>query len=268
MKQIKMDTENMTEQQFIEWYQAHEKGKYETPSMTTDMIILANKEEKLQLLLIQRKQHPFKNSWAFPGGFVDMDEDLDTGAARELREETGLENVYATQLYTWSDVERDPRMRVISTSYLALVERDALLTAKAADDAADVALFTITLPLVKKQLGTQQVTLHLSHAEKGQLSAELAITYTQVGKQWHEELTILAKQGIAFDHAKAIVYAVLRLRERIHYSPIVLELLPQQFSFEQLKQAYEAIAYEQLAKPTVLQFVEKVAMDTYQAKQV
>lgn len=263
-----MDTANMTEQQFIEWYQTHEKGKYETPSMTTDMIIFANKEEKLQLLLIQRKQHPFKGSWAFPGGFVDMNEDLDTGAARELREETGLENVYATQLYTWSDVERDPRMRVISASYLALVDRKALLTAKAADDATDVALFTITLPPVKKQLGTQQVTLNLSHVEKGNLSAELAITYTQVGKQWREDITILKNEGIAFDHAKAVVYAILRLRERIHYSPIALELLPQQFSFEQLKQAYEAVAYEQLAKPTVLRFVEKVAGDTYKMKLV
>lgn len=268
MKVIKMDTTNMTEQQFIEWYQANEKGKYETPSMTTDMIIFTNQHEKLQLLLIQRKQHPFKQSWAFPGGFVDMDEDLDTAALRELQEETGLQQIYATQLYTWSDVNRDPRMRVISASYLALVNREALLAAKAADDAADVALFTIELPVVKKYVGTQRIMLRLSHPQKGTLSAELDITYTQVGKQLHEKINIVEQQNIAFDHAKAIVYAILRMRERAQNSPLALELLPETFSFEQLKQAYEAIMNEQLAKSTILQYVEKINKDMYQFKQV
>ena len=268
MKVIKMDTTNMTEQQFIEWYQANEKGKYETPSMTTDMIIFTNQHEKLQLLLIQRKQHPFKQSWAFPGGFVDMDEDLDTAALRELQEETGLQQIYATQLYTWSDVNRDPRMRVISASYLALVNREALLAAKAADDAADVALFTIELPVVKKYVGTQRIMLRLSHPQKGTLSAELDITYTQVGKQLHEKINIVEQQNIAFDHAKAIVYAILRMRERAQNSPLALELLPETFSFEQLKQAYGAIMNEQLAKSTILQYVEKINKDMYQFKQV
>ena len=268
MKVIKMDTTNMTEQQFIEWYQANEKGKYETPSMTTDMIIFTNQHEKLQLLLIQRKQHPFKQSWAFPGGFVDMDEDLDTAALRELQEETGLQQIYATQLYTWSDVNRDPRMRVISASYLALVNREALLAAKAADDAADVALFTIELPVVKKYVGTQRIMLRLSHPQKGTLSAEFDITYTQVGKQLHEKINIVEQQNIAFDHAKAIVYAILRMRERAQNSPLALELLPETFSFEQLKQAYEAIMNEQLAKSTILQYVEKINKDMYQFKQV
>lgn len=268
MKVIKMDTTNMTEQQFIEWYQANEKGKYETPSMTTDMIIFTNQHEKLQLLLIQRKQHPFKQSWAFPGGFVDMDEDLDTAALRELQEETGLQQIYATQLYTWSDVNRDPRMRVISASYLALVNREALLAAKAADDAADVALFTIELPVVKKYVGTQRIMLRLSHPQKGTLSAELDITYTQVGKQLHEKINIVEQQNIAFDHAKAIVYAILRMRERAQTSPLALELLPETFSFEQLKQAYGAIMNEQLAKSTILQYVEKINKDMYQFKQV
>lgn len=268
MKVIKMDTTNMTEQQFIEWYQANEKGKYETPSMTTDMIIFTNQHEKLQLLLIQRKQHPFKQSWAFPGGFVDMDEDLDTAALRELQEETGLQQIYATQLYTWSDVNRDPRMRVISASYLALVNREALLAAKAADDAADVALFTIKLPVVKKYVGTQRIMLRLSHPQKGTLSAELDITYTQVGKQLHEKINIVEQQNIAFDHAKAIVYAILHMRERAQTSPLALELLPETFSFEQLKQAYAAIMNEQLAKSTILQYVEKINKDMYQFKQV
>lgn len=258
----------MTEQQFIEWYQANEKGKYETPSMTTDMIIFTNEQEQLQLLLIQRKQHPFKENWAFPGGFVDMDEDLDTAALRELQEETGLEKIYATQLYTWSDVHRDPRMRVISTSYLALVNRVALLDAKAADDAADVALFTIELPVVRKHIGTQRVMLCLNHSQKGVLSAELDITYEQVGKQLHEKINIVEQKGIAFDHAKAIVYAILRMRERVQTSPLALELLPDTFSFEQLKQAYEAIMNEQLAKQIVLQYVEKIDKDTYRFKQV
>lgn len=263
-----MDPAQMTEAQFIEWYRANEKGKYETPSMTTDMIIFTNEGPQLKLLLIERKQHPFKGSWAFPGGFVDMNEDLDTGAARELQEETGLENVYATQLYTWSDVDRDPRMRVISASYLALVNEQALLSAKAADDAADVARFVVNCPVVRKQVGTQQVTLTLTHPHKGEIDATLQLTYEQVGKQLKESIALVESNGIAFDHAKAILYAVLRMRERVYYAPIVLELLADTFTLDEVKNAYEAIAHEALPKEVVTQFIEKLDDNKYTYKQV
>lgn len=268
MRVIEMDTSQMTEAQFIEWYKANEKGKYETPSMTTDMIIFTNEGKDLKLLLIQRKQHPFKGSWAFPGGFVNMDEDLDTGAARELKEETGLENVYATQLYTWSDVDRDPRMRVISASYLALVNEQALLQAKAADDAEDVARFVVDCPVVFKKQGTQQLTLTLTHREKGQLTAKLNVHYTLVGKQLKEQIELLESNGIGFDHAKAIVYAILRMREQIQYTPIALELLQDKFSIEQVAQAYEAIANDTVPKAIVTKFIEKQSDNTYTFKQV
>lgn len=265
---IMMEPSQMTEAQFIEWYRANEKGKYETPSMTTDMIIFTNEGTKLKLLLIQRKQHPFKGSWAFPGGFVDMNEDLDTGAARELQEETGLEHVYATQLYTWSDVDRDPRMRVISASYLALVNEEALLLAKAADDAEDVARFIVDCPPIQKQLGTQPITLSLTHPEKGEIGATLELTYSQIGKQLKEQIKLVKSNGIAFDHAKAILYAILRMRERIHYSPLALELLPETFTLAEVQDAYEAIAHETLPKEVITTFIEKIEDDKYTYKQV
>ncbi len=97
--------------------------KYERPSVTVDVLLFTLDEEGLKILLIKRKNEPFKNSWALPGGFVRMDESLDEAAKRELQEESGVKNVYLEQLYTFGDPNRDPRTRVITVTYLALATK-------------------------------------------------------------------------------------------------------------------------------------------------
>jgi len=99
-------------------------------------------EGALKVLLIRRGIEPFKNRWALPGGFVHPDETLDAAARRELQEETGLRDVYQEQLYTFGEIERDPRERVISVAYFALVRRADHLPA-AATDAAEAAWFEV-----------------------------------------------------------------------------------------------------------------------------
>ena len=120
----------------------YDVAKYERPSVTVDVVIFSVVEGELKVLLIKRKNWPFEGMWAIPGGFVDMDESLENAAARELYEETGVEDVYVEQLYTFGQPDRDPRTRVISVAYLALVDARQLQP-KAADDAADVGWFSV-----------------------------------------------------------------------------------------------------------------------------
>jgi 8-oxo-dGTP diphosphatase len=109
---------------------------YPRPSVTVDLVIFTIAEDDLKVLLIRRGQEPFKGRWALPGGFVEIDESLERAAARELKEEVGVTNVYLEQLYTFGEPKRDPRGRVISVSYFALVdaERQRIV---AASDAAE-----------------------------------------------------------------------------------------------------------------------------------
>jgi 8-oxo-dGTP diphosphatase len=92
------------------------------PSVTVDLVIFTIAENDLKVLLIRRAQEPFKGRWALPGGFVEIDESLEKAAARELNEEAGVTDVYLEQLYTFGDPKRDPRGRVISVAYFALVD--------------------------------------------------------------------------------------------------------------------------------------------------
>lgn len=114
--------------------------RYPHPAVTTDCVIFGFDGERLQVLLIERGIEPFKGKWAFPGGFIKMDESAEEGALRELREETGLDNAHIEQFHTFSDPNRDPRERVITIAYLALVR---LQEVKAGDDAAAARWFPI-----------------------------------------------------------------------------------------------------------------------------
>lgn len=114
--------------------------KYPRPSVTTDCVIFGYDEHELKVLLIERGNDPYKGCWAFPGGFLNMDEEALTGAKRELQEETGLEQAYIEQFYTFSDVDRDPRGRVISIAYLALVK---IQEVKGGDDATQAKWFSM-----------------------------------------------------------------------------------------------------------------------------
>lgn len=96
--------------------------EYPRPSVTVDIVVFGyDGGRQLKLLLIERGGEPFRGHWALPGGFVDMDEDLETAALRELEEETGVRDLFVEQLYTYGAVDRDPRGRVISVAHYALV---------------------------------------------------------------------------------------------------------------------------------------------------
>ena len=114
--------------------------KYPHPAVTTDCVIFGFNGERLQVLLIERGIEPYIGRWAFPGGFLKMDETAEEGAKRELKEETGLENAYIQQLHTFSAPNRDPRERVITIAYYALVK---IQEVKGGDDAASARWFPL-----------------------------------------------------------------------------------------------------------------------------
>jgi 8-oxo-dGTP diphosphatase len=110
--------------------------------VTVDIVLFTIRDRRLQLLLIKRLAPPFANRYALPGGFVLEDESVETAAVRELREETGVDRVYMEQLYTFGDLHRDPRGRVITVAYYALVPHTQSL--HAGTDAADAAWFPVS----------------------------------------------------------------------------------------------------------------------------
>ena len=192
------------DREFLKNYNADE---YEHPSVTADILICtADISGNLEILLIKRKRPPYQDCWAIPGGFLDTrtDASLDETAARELKEETNIEGIHMEQLYTFSAIDRDPRTRVISTAYLALVPRGSV-NAVAGDDAAETGWYKVSL-------------------EDGILSFDKPIT-------------------LAFDHEEIIKCAIERMRGKISYTPIAFNFLnnPQRFSIYELQKIYEAV---------------------------
>jgi 8-oxo-dGTP diphosphatase len=116
--------------------------KHPHPALTTDIVIFTIRDKQLKLLLIMRGNIPFQGKWALPGGFVQLEEDLETSARRELAEESGITGVYLEQLYTFGAVDRDPRERVITVAYYALIPSDKIVL-QAATDAKAVGWFSM-----------------------------------------------------------------------------------------------------------------------------
>jgi 8-oxo-dGTP diphosphatase len=113
------------------------------PALTVDIVIFTLRANRLHVLLIQRRDPPFEGMWALPGGFVRMDETLEAAASREMAEETGLTEAYLEQLYTYGEVARDPRGRVVTVAYFALMPADAPVRAQGGSDARQARWFAI-----------------------------------------------------------------------------------------------------------------------------
>lgn len=117
--------------------------EYPRPALTVDCIVFGLDNDELKVMLIQRDLEPFEGCWALPGGFVHVDETLEDAAYRELSEETGITNVFLEQLYTYGAVDRDPRERIVSVAYYALVNLEGH-EIKASTDARNAAWFSIS----------------------------------------------------------------------------------------------------------------------------
>ena len=109
--------------------------EFPRPALTVDVVIFTLRENRLHALLVQRAEQPYAEMWALPGGYVHMDESLEAAASRELEEETGLQQAYLEQLYTYGEPKRDPRDRTVTVAYFALIPSDAPFHAEGGSDA-------------------------------------------------------------------------------------------------------------------------------------
>jgi len=177
--------------------------------VTVDIVIFTLREGSLQVLLVKRGVPPFEGQYAIPGGFIREGESLEEAALRELYEEAGVRNVFLEQLYTFGDPKRDPRGRVITVAYYALIASDKLSLVAGAD-AAEAQWFPVNnLP------------------------------------------------PLAFDHRSILDYAIERLRNKLEYTTVGFQLLPERFTLGELQAVYEAILGRALDKRN---FRRKIAL--------
>lgn len=121
-----VDMANTAEQSEEEFLKNYNPNEYQKPSVTVDLVLFTIIDEKLHVLLTRRPEHPAKGKLALAGTFLQMDETLPEAVERVLQTKTGLRNIYFEQLFTWGEIKRDPRMRVLSVSYYALVPKEQL----------------------------------------------------------------------------------------------------------------------------------------------
>ncbi|MEK3904465.1 MULTISPECIES: NUDIX hydrolase [unclassified Paenibacillus] len=273
------DPNGLNEEQFLKNYNA---GNYERPSVTVDMLIFTVMEQEqdnyrklaeksLQLLLIQRGEHPFLGQWALPGGFVGISESVEEAARRELYSETNIDNIYMEQLYTWGDVDRDPRMRVISCSYMALVDRMAL-DVQAGDDAAAAAWFNVSYHILETrrevlEQDIRQETLVeiILENEQEKLSGVVKLTETIQGHVRQVSREIVRSAGFSFDHLLMVQYAIERLRGKAEYTDIIFNLMPPLFTLSELQRVYEIILGKELLAAAFRRKIAERVIETDQS---
>ena len=265
-----------TEQQFFSEYNAN---SFEKPSVTVDILVFTviNEDKKnyrqlpekaLRLLMIKRGDHPYIGKWAVPGGFVKSNENLDQAAYRELKEETNVNDIYIEQLYAWGDVNRDPRTRVISTSYISLVD-SSKLDIRASEDAAEAKWFTVSCKLNQETRTVSKTGYVLERFYKLTLSSDddtltaiIKTKKTVEGKVTKVEREVIESDEIAFDHAKIIQYGIERLRNKIEYTDIAFNLMPDLFTLTELQQVYEAILDTELLKANFRRKIADMVVET------
>ena len=209
----------------------YDSSKYQKPAVAADTALFAVDGSLLKILLIQRGGFPYKGCWALPGGFVDIDEDIRTGAQRELAEETGIRGIYIEQAFTWGRPDRDPRGRVITVSYIALADFSQI-SPQAGDDAAAAEWFTIEDHSKTSGNGMTRIAYRLR-------GPELLAPVVSYPTDRPQEIEAKISGGLAFDHAESIAYSFALLRHRIQHGSFLDFALP---SAQQKSRARQVIS--------------------------
>ena len=236
------------EKEFIENYDV---TKYDRLSMTTDIILVSvskkeainyrkTSKKMISILLVKRNDFPFKDKWCLPGGFLNpKNETLEECAKNVLKRETNLSDIYLEQLYTFDDIKRDPRTRVVSTAYVALVDKNKL-THELNESAS---WFDITE--IKEIDNIVNITLDNSNE-----TINFSIQKNVIQKTTDQySFLVLKNESIAFDHPKVILSGIERIRNKINYTDIVFNMMPKYFTLSELQEFNEAILGEKLLAP-------------------
>ena len=203
------------ERSFLRHY---DPAQFDRPSVTVDLVLMSVLGNALHVLLLRRDQLPAKGKWALPGGFVAMDESLDEAAKRILKDKARVGSAYLEQLYTFGAVTRDPRTRVITVAYFALLPASRFESALRASP--------------------ELLLARVMTSWKGETGGAVDVCGT-------DGRTL----ALAFDHDEILGLAVKRLRGKLDYSEVGFELLPARFTLRQLQEVHEAILGVRFNKP-------------------
>ena len=178
-------------------------------SVTTDVVMLRIYKDNLQILLVKRDEEPFKDMWSLPGGFVPEKLNFEETIRQKVKEKTGYSDMYIEQLYTFGDVERDPRGRIISVSYLGFI--------------SDNDSYTLSEDKEKEKTWATLIPTK----ENGEFSFDITVENENI--------------ELAFDHNFIVSTALERIRNKIWYTTIIYKLLPEEFPLLAAKKIFEII---------------------------
>ena len=256
--------EYKTEEEFLKDY---DSSLYEKLSMTADILIVSvsseetanyrkNDKKRMSILLVKRDEFPFKDKWTLPGGFLDpTKETLEECARRVLKRETNLSDIYLEQLYTYDALDRDPRMRVISTSFVALIDKAKL------DEKVEHASWFDIIEMKEKNnileilLDNGEETISFSIKKK--LKEKTTDRYQFISNK---------NDYLAFDHDLVIVAGLERIRNKVGYTDIVFNMMPEYFTLKELQQVYEVILNKKLLDPAFRRIIANKVVKTNKMK--
>ena len=256
--------EYLSEEEFLKDY---DHSIFEKLSMTADILVLSvsslntnnyRKTDKkaMSILLVKREDYPFKGKWCLPGGFLDVShETLEECARRVLKRETNLSDIYLEQLYTFDAIARDPRLRVVSTSFVALVDKNRLR-----EKISHASWFDIQSITEKSGV----VTISLSNGEE-EISFSIQKKLRKGSSDRYDFIT-KKNEKLAFDHDKVILAGIERIKNKINYTDIVFNMMPDYFTLGELQQVYEVILNKKLLDPAFRRIIANKVEKTERMK--
>lgn len=253
-----------SEEDFLKDYNPND---YERLSLTADILVLSvssndnanyrkTDDKKMSVLLVKRDNYPYKDMWCLPGGFVGYNEELDEAPKRILKSETNLDNIYLEQLYTFGELGRDPRMRVISTTYMSLIDKNRLMNnLNSKSSWFDVVLYDEKDNIVTIVLDNGNETI--SFTIKKELREKTTDRYS---------FSVLKNNCLAFDHPLVILAGLERLKNKLEYTDIVFNMMPEYFTLGELQKVYEVILGKKLLDPAFRRIIKNKVIKTEKIK--
>ena len=253
-----------TEEEFLKHYDSSIFPRF---AVTCDILVfgVSSKDhdnykkldsKKMSILLIKREDHPYKGKWCLPGGFVYIDEDLEDSPKRVLKNETGLDNIYLEQLYTFGAVNRDPRMRVVTSAYLSLIDKDRI--------DKELKNQSSWFDILDVIYDDNKVRVYLSNGEED-ISFELdkRLKEETTGKY---EYKITKNNDLSFDNPLIIIEGIERLKNILSYTDIVFNMMPKYFTLGELQKVYEVILGKKLLDPAFRREIKDKVVETNEYK--
>ena len=218
-------------------------NNYDRPSIAADIVVLStygkkseshrkDSEPMLSILLIKRGEHPYKNSWALPGGFLRADETIEVCAYREIAEESGLIPVSLMPVGVFSKPDRDPRGRVVSNAFVSVISEDNVKVS-GGYDAIDAKWFDVSFKFEEDKIFKLELT-----CGDEKIYAELKENETRFGST---DFEIISDTALAFDHAKIIATALSSLRSKAENLSVAFDFLPERFTLAALQRVQETL---------------------------